>query len=370
MIPFQIEWLIEASAGFYAYLPDQPLARYLLQFAITLLVVGAPCVLMGGTLPLLIRELTARDGALDQATGWLYAINTFGAATGCYLAGFVLLPTMGLGWTNTLAAATNVGIGLAALMVSRRTPVPRARRAAAVVTDVSPVASQATMRLYAAAALSGLGALALEMTWSRQLALVLGGSTYAYSATLFIVLTGIAAGSLIFHLGLRRVALSAWLPAALIGTLVLACSFGSFLLPWLSVQLGQHRDLRQSLFGNTLICLTASAVVELVPAVLMGILFPLFVDMTQERASRVGRAVGNVYAWNTFGSIAGASLTAIVLFPLIGTAGSLALAMSFYLLTMLLVMPLRSKQGLLLGGAVTLAGAAMVAVTLAQGIRC
>ena len=38
--------------------------------------------------------------------------------------------------------------------------------------------------------------------------------------------------------------------------------------------------------------------------------------------------------------------------------------MSFYLLTMLLVMPLRSKRNWLLGGAVTIAGAAMVAVTL------
>ena len=206
VIPFQIEWLIDASAGFYAYLPDQPLARYLLQFAITLLVVGAPCVLMGGTLPLLIRELTGRDGALDQATGWLYAINTFGAASGCYLAGFVLLPTMGLGWTNTLAAATNVGIGLAAVLVSRRSHVRRSRACGGNRRRRFPVVSQANLRLYAAAALSGLGALTLEMTWSRQLALVLGGSTYAYRATLFIVLTGIAAGSLIFHLGLRRVA--------------------------------------------------------------------------------------------------------------------------------------------------------------------
>ena len=199
-------------------------------------------------------------------------------------------------------------------------------------------------------------ALVLEMTWSRQLALVLGGSTYAYSATLFIVLTGIAVGSLIFHLRLRRLALSVWLPAVLIGSLVLACAIGSLLLPWLSVQLGQHRDLRQSLLGNTLLCLTASAVVELVPAVLMGVLFPLFVAMTQERASRVGRAVGNVYAWNTFGSIAGTVVHRDRAVSVDRHRRLVGAGHELYLLTMLLVMPLRSKQTWLLGG-IALAGA-------------
>jgi len=121
-VPYAIQWLIAASSGIYAYLPDEPLARYLLQFCITLLVVGPPCVLMGGTLPLLIRELTARDGAIDQATGWLYAINTFGAAAGCYLTGFQLLPTAGLLATNNMAAGLNIAIGLAALWFSRQAP--------------------------------------------------------------------------------------------------------------------------------------------------------------------------------------------------------------------------------------------------------
>ena len=54
---------------------------------------------MGATLPLLTRNLR-RDGALDQATGWLYAINTYGAAAGCYLTGFQLLPAVGLVTAN------------------------------------------------------------------------------------------------------------------------------------------------------------------------------------------------------------------------------------------------------------------------------
>ena len=75
-------------------------------------------MLMGGTLPLLIRQLTSRDGSLDQATGWLYAINTFGEALGCYLTGFHLLPSLGLLMTNNLAAAVNIGIGAVSIFVA------------------------------------------------------------------------------------------------------------------------------------------------------------------------------------------------------------------------------------------------------------
>ena len=79
----------------------------------------------------MIRELTARDGALDKATGWLYAINTFGAAAGCYLAGFQLLPTIGLLWTINLAAALNVTIGLVAVWIAGLVPARAPRKCAA-----------------------------------------------------------------------------------------------------------------------------------------------------------------------------------------------------------------------------------------------
>ena len=116
VIPFEISALVDASVGLYATIPEQPLLRYLVQFCITLVVIGPACALMGGTLPLLVRQLTARDGSLDQATGWLYGINTLGGAVGCYLAGFHLLPSLGLLWTNNLAAAFNIAIGIVSLL--------------------------------------------------------------------------------------------------------------------------------------------------------------------------------------------------------------------------------------------------------------
>ncbi|MBI2827446.1 MAG: fused MFS/spermidine synthase, partial [Planctomycetia bacterium] len=387
VIPFEIQWLVQASAGFYSRLPDEPLLRYLLQFAVTLLVVGPPCMLMGGTLPLLIRELTSREGALDQATGWLYAINTFGAAAGCYLAGFQFLPTMGLESTNNLAAAVNIVIGIAAVWISAHPGrVPQKRKGAAPVSHAAlrrmePVAagparegnegrprgSFRLLGLYVAVTLSGLGALVLEMTWSRQLALLLGGSTYAYSATLLVVLLGIAAGSLLFHLWLRGYALDPRLSIVVIGTLTIWCLVGKLLLPALATGVGRHLDWRATPTGNTLLCVSVSLILEFIPSLAMGILFPLFVDLTRAHASRVGRAVGDVYAWNTFGSIVGASLTAVLLFPAIGTAGSVALAAAAYVVALALVLPIRDMRQCAVAGVCLLAGAVIVAaITVRQ----
>jgi spermidine synthase len=367
-IPFQIEALVGLSSTIYAHLPQEPVVRFLLQFLVTLVIIGPPCALMGATLPLLTRELTAREGALDQATGWLYAINTYGAAVGCYLTGFQLLPALGLVAANNWTALMNITIGVAAIVIERRarTHAPRKVAPAEKVKtqrDASTPRSQSSRELlplvgvYVAVTLAGLAALILEMTWSRQLALVLGGSTYAYSVTLFVVLLGIATGSLLFHLRLRGTEAVTYLPLIVILALGVTCFAGKLFLPALSTYVGDHRSLRGTTLGNASLCVMVAAVVEFLPAVAMGILFPVFVDLTNERATRVGRAVGDVYAWNTFGSIVGASLTAVVLFPRIGTAGAMGLAMGLYLMAMLLVAPRGNARHLrnAFGAAVALA---------------
>jgi spermidine synthase len=367
VIPFEIAALVDASAGLYARIPEQPFLRYLVQFAITLVVVGPPCVLMGGTLPLLIRQLTARDGSIDQATGWLYAINTFGAAAGCYLTGFHLLPWLGLLWTNNYAAALNLAIGMVSLLVAasiERLAVGRAPRQAAA--EQAPLAawSPQLAGLYLATALAGCAALILEMTWTRQLSLVLGGSTYALTATLFVVLVGIALGSLVFHAFLRGVASSPIVPLAVFGMVVFATLAGVLMLPELSVWVAplRVRELRADQLWNGLICLGASAVLELVPAIGMGILFPLFVHLTRASAAHVGSAVGNIYAWNTAGSIVGGSLTAILLFPRIGTTGAAALATAMYVVSLAMVLPWKGAVNLARLGAAAAVGAVVVAL--------
>lgn len=92
----------------------------LVQFLFASLVLLFPTTLMGATLPILSRFFVRDLGSVGQRVGALYAFNTFGAVLGTYLAGFELLPVMGMQLTLFFAVALNIGIGLLILLFDRR----------------------------------------------------------------------------------------------------------------------------------------------------------------------------------------------------------------------------------------------------------
>ena len=89
--------------------------------ALTFLVFAIPTFAMGATLPVLVTEMVQRTESVGRATGWLYFINTLGAALGAFASGFLLLPRMGLDGLVTLAAALNTLTGFVAFLALRRT---------------------------------------------------------------------------------------------------------------------------------------------------------------------------------------------------------------------------------------------------------
>jgi spermidine synthase len=93
---------------------------YLFRAAIAAVLLTPITLLMGGTLTLLIRHLVRSD--LD-AGGWriavLYAVNTAGAALGCFLTDFVLVPSAGLRGAQIVAALLNVVAAAGALFLAK-----------------------------------------------------------------------------------------------------------------------------------------------------------------------------------------------------------------------------------------------------------
>lgn len=360
LVPWELALLTRVAGSIEGSLPDLSAFRLALRFATTFLIVGPPSILMGGTLPLLIRQGTTRS--LSDATGWLYGLNTFGAALGCYLAGFHIVPALGLFWANALTAGVNLAIGGGAIVLARRLP----EREIAPTTDTvaeesAPAEGRGRLWLVLiASALTGCAALVLQMAWARQLAVTLGGSTYGYSATLFTVLVGIAVGGLLFHLFLRNSRHSEAAVAVIVALISAFAVIGQQRIAWLCDMVALNHDARATLIGNAWVCVLTSAVLELLPSIGAGLLFPLLVQLTRRGAGQVGEIVGSVYLWNTLGSIVGAGLTALLLFPLIGTAGAVALAIGLYIATVLLVCPPRAfaRPAILWG---SLAGSALCA---------
>ena len=177
-------------------------ARVLLLSALLL----PPATLMGSTLPVLVA--TFERSLVGPALARLYAVNTFGAVAGSVIAGFALLPGVGLLAATWIAAALNAVAAALAWTSSRRS------RPAQVATAKAPAPRSATgpeplgrgERIAVALlfGLSGFGALAFQIAWMRLFGLVFGSSVYSFSAVLGVYLLGLAAGSAAIGRALRR----------------------------------------------------------------------------------------------------------------------------------------------------------------------
>ena len=92
----------------------------LAQFVLVLALLLLPTTLMGATLPVLSRLFVTEPGTLGRRVGSLYALNTFGAVVGTALAGYVLLPALGMRATLTLAALVNLAVGGLIVLADQR----------------------------------------------------------------------------------------------------------------------------------------------------------------------------------------------------------------------------------------------------------
>jgi predicted membrane-bound spermidine synthase len=343
LIPFECTLLAAATGALYPALSGIPLLYTLVRFLLTFLVIGPPCILMGGTFPLLVKQFTG-PGDVGPTAGWLYAVNTVGAAIGCYVAGFHLLPALGLGGTNFLAASVNVAVAAGAFFLARRL-APIAVSPGAPAAPADPTATR-PFALYAVAAITGFAALLLQMVWTRQLCVMLGGSTYALTSTLFVILLGIGLGSLLFRAAIPHIAHPDRAAAASLAVLIASAGLTRLLAPSLTTAVGLSKELRSLPFGNAAVCLGVSAALELLPSICMGFNFPLLVHLTRRGAADAGRAVGTVYAWNTAGSILGAAATAPVGLAFLGSAHTLGAGLSLYFVALWLLHPTRGARNL------------------------
>src|SRR6187455_658413 len=160
-----------------------------------------PTVLMGATLPLVLKASTFRSSSLAEQVGLLYGSNAAGAIVGTLAAGLYLIPELGIQRTFLVAAALNVLIGGSAVALSlvARPGTPAAAADAAAQTAAAPtIADRRALRVILAVfTLSGVVSLALEVVWFRVLTLFLRPTVYGFSVMLATILAGISIGSYI-----------------------------------------------------------------------------------------------------------------------------------------------------------------------------
>jgi spermidine synthase len=317
-----------AAGGFAARFP------WLVRASLVGLVLLPPTFLMGGTVPLMCRGFVRDEREVGRAAGLFYGLNTLGGAIGCALAGFVLIPALGVTRSVAVASGLNATAGALALLLAARgagaAPEPVAAPAAPARND------SRGGRLGALVFLAGFGALGQEVLWTRFLALVIRNTVYTYTLTLAVILTGLLIGSLLASRVADRVRSRAGvfgLLQILLGLSVLAL-FGLPPAAWASL----GHDVR------------ALFVLMLLPSVFSGAAFPLAVRMAVSDPSLAGRGFGRVTSLNTLGGIAGALVTGFAILPRAGLQAGTELMSAIHVATgcaaWLVLEPVRSRARL------------------------
>jgi spermidine synthase len=318
-------WLIGAVQGAYvayarAFHPSFEVLTAV-QFALSTAVLLAPASLMGATLPVLSRYMIRERSAVGRRVGSLYAWNTFGAVLGTYLVGFHLLPAFGMRITLLGTSLLNIAIGVGVLLAARAwgesapipSPAPQGRS-----SEAMPVLVPGSRILMLGAAASGAIAMIYELSWTRALTMVIGSTTYAFSAMLLSFLIGIAGGS---AWAARRASrtpagpglfASLQIAAALLSLGVLAVFD---YLP--DVFLVGFRMSQEPGFIVWL-QIALSIAVMILPAFCLGAALPSVIHVLCAGLPRVGHSVGRVYACNTAGAIGGSFAAGFVLIPQLG----------------------------------------------------
>ena len=296
----------------------------LLAWFLPLLLVGLPALLMGGTLPVLMRALAADPQHLGRAGGRLYAANTAGAIVGTLLTAFVLIATLGVRGSAMAAAVLNLVAALGALLLQRNHATP----AAPAKTPATPhTPARLAMVLYA---IAGGVALGYEVVWSQSIVQFMSTRTYAFAVVLATYLTGLFIGSSLMARRVDRIRD----PWGLFGLLIAGAGLVALLEiallgRWLIVLQTQAEALTLAMGGSVLLGMSsrfavAALSIVFVPTVLLGAAFPLAVRLCVG-PHRVGRDVGAVVAFNTLGGIVGVALCGFVLIPLLGLVRTLGL---------------------------------------------
>ncbi len=329
-----------------------------------------PTMAMGGTLPVLAQLFNNRRDKLGEMAGWLYVLNTAGAAFGvlCFPA---LLGALGMKISMHLCVALNVAMAGGAFVLAKSAPAqtppvpgetpavpePKSKRRKKSSVAQEPVATQGALRnCLALAFISGFVTFVLQVGWSRIFAQTHENSAWSFSLIVATFIAAIAAGAQLARVLLQR----KWQPGAALGRAWLAGGFLTLLGPPIFLRLSGGLQYGAEVGGPFSVHQLGPAVVVIfVPVMFLAAGLPLILQRAAALSKRAtGELTGTVFAWNVAGSVTGALVAGFVLPGVFGMWGTIYLAAGIVILC----------GGMLLGKKAKLHLAWASAVILTAGI--
>jgi spermidine synthase len=322
------------------HLPSPSVRGALLHLAALL----PPTVLMGMSLPLLVRAVVRDVAGAGARIGYLYGINLLGAAAGALVAPWVLIPWGGIRGAAWAAAASNAVVGLGALALrarhgveadSARTPPSEPAQAPG---DGEDAPGRRPLGLWVVLyTLSGFVALSLEILWFRLMDVAVKSSSFTFGTVLAVYLFGSAVGCLASapRVGRLRRPLRAFLLAQcailfLAGLAVLVPVVLPPRLPFFKWYVDYWSLYGFFPFGHVSsaeyvlrLYVLVPLVLFFVPTVLMGFSFPVLQRAVHDDVRTSGRKVGLLQAANIGGCLAGSLLVGLAALARMGSAETL-----------------------------------------------
>src|SRR5688500_12972895 len=290
------------------------------KLAVACLLILPQSVLLGMTFPLMSAGLArAHPAAAGESVAMLYFTNSLGAAAGVLVSGFVLIAWVGLPGTLRTAGALNLLIAAVVWLLARPAHHQPLR------TEV-PEENNNIGLLLAVAFFTGLASFVYEISWIRMLSLVLGASTHSFELMLSTFILGLALGGL----AVRRRVDTVVEPVRLLAWVQVAMGLAAAAtLPVYDFTFGLMEALLKGLArtdaGYVLFNVSGGAIAALVmlPATFCaGMTLPLITGALLRRGAGEA-AIGQVYAANTLGAIAGVLAAVHAGLPIVGLKGTL-----------------------------------------------
>lgn len=301
LFPSLFQWAIASIPGWHV---GGGIAGYLVDILASVILLGVPTVLMGGTLPLLTQGLAMDPKEVSQTHARIYGFNTIGACFGCLATGYWLIPAHGLATTTRYGGVINALVGVIAWLAAHGLPTVKK------ASGRAPRAAKLTRPewvLLGIGFVSGFYLLALQTVLIRLMGLSSGASNYSFSLIVSIFVFCLGLGSLLARkIGEYKLERLFWNQAlAAFFLLLLYCtgdswSYGAHVIRVMLRDIPEAFGFYQGILGATLFVLLV------VPIGLSGLTLPLCFHLFKSQGDGAGHRVGLLYGVNTLGCIAGA----------------------------------------------------------------
>ena len=306
---------------FESFLPaaDGDVLAMAIKWGVSALLILPQSILLGFTFPLMTGGVARLNRtAMGSAIALLYFANSIGAVFGVLWAGFYLLSWVGLPGALMTAGLLNIVISIVVYRLSRG-------QADEVVPDaVKATGASAGVWILLASAVTGAASFCYEIGWIRMLSMVLGSSTHAFELMLAAFILGLALGGL----WIRKRIDTLKSPMRFLGFVQIAMGILALLtLPlynWtFDLMAYVMAGLGRNAAGYTFFSIFSHGIALLImlPATFCaGMTLPLLTVILWKQGAGE-KAIGQVYAVNTLGSIVGVVLAVHVFMPGLGLKG-------------------------------------------------